>query len=139
VQEKCIITTHNVSRLLYHVRHSGRSALRPLGIPALLTLGIAGYRHSCPYPSSDHFTTVLWWAAHRTLYEVRRHPAHSSRYDTSPASVKMCQLFGMSRPVSYFSPQQLGVGTPGRCEAAIHPVNDRQAGCSQVGLLKRFQ
>ena len=26
----------------------------------------------------------------------------------------------MSRLASYFSPQQLGVGTPGGCEAAIH-------------------
>ena len=33
---------------------------------------------------------------------------------------KCASSFGMSRLVPYFSPQQLGVGTPGGCEAAIH-------------------
>jgi len=49
VKEKCI-TTYNVPRLLYYVRHSGHSAFRPLGIPALLTLGIRDLRHFGPYP-----------------------------------------------------------------------------------------
>jgi len=62
VQEKCIglITTYNVPRLLYHVRHSGHSAFRALGILALLTLGITGFRHSGPYTFIVQFPSLYW-------------------------------------------------------------------------------
>ena len=68
-------------------------------------------RH-CPFLFWRSFTGVqekVWW------YPPYRGWSHSP-----PPGLQMCQLFGSKRLAPVYCPRQLGVGVPGRCEAAIH-------------------
>ena len=52
----------------------------------------------------------------RQFHPISRHQTFTLTRLTS----KLANTFGISRLSTYFSPRQLGVGTPGGCEAAVH-------------------
>jgi len=73
-----------------------------------------------PMPSwnSSH---ILWWSSTGFKQESRWYTAYLSIGFTLRHLVSKCaSSFGVSRLADYFSPVQLGVGTAGGCEAAVH-------------------
>ena len=67
-----------------------------------------------------HHADIIRRSAYRTREQIRRHPSNRSRIHTETHCSKCANAYAVATLSDYLQPIQVGVGTPGGCEAAVH-------------------